>query len=143
MADSKGMRRYSKAPAIKSKPAMKESGGDKEESATPKKESTKDAPRPESGTGGAQPSGSVTSGTDGIEVHSDADAASGMHERHMKEAKEMGERHVKEAEAMHERHLDDHKKMHKRHHEERKAGMTEDYAEQATAAGSMGVTAGQ
>ena len=143
MAESKGMRRYSKAPAIKSKPAMKETGGDKDESATPKEVSTKDSPRPASGTGGAEPKGSVTSGTDGIETHSDADAATGMHERHTREHKEMQDRHLKEHEDMHGRHHDDMKKMHKRHHEERKAGMTEGYAEQAEAAGSMGVTAGQ
>lgn len=146
MAESKGMRRYSKAPAIKSKPAMKESGGDKEESATPKEESTRNSPRPESGTGGAQPKGSVTSGTDGIETHSDEEAAHGMHpmhERHMAEAKDMRDRHAREHEEMGSRHHDEHKKMAKRHNDEHKAMMSEGEAEAATAAGSMGTTAGQ
>jgi hypothetical protein len=138
---SKGQTRYGKAPSIKSKPAMKESAGDEERSATPKEHGTSNSPRPESGTGGAQPHGSVTSGTDGVEVHSDKMAA--MHERHHKELKEMHDRHRTEHEHMHERHHDDHKKMHKRHEDEHKAMMSEGEAEAATAAGSMGVTAGQ
>lgn len=151
---SKGQTRYGKAPSIKSKPNMRETGGDEERSSTPKEESTRNSPRPESGTGGAQPKGSVTSGTDGIETHSDEDAAGGMHERHAREMKEMHDRHQTEhlahhehhheaLKAMHERHREDHKKMSKRHHEEHKAMMSEDEAQAATAAGSMGTTAGQ
>lgn len=146
MAESKGQTRYGKAPSIKSKPAMKESGGDAERSGTASEKSTSDSPRPESGTGGAQPKGSVTSGTDGVETHSDADAAGGvhaMHERHMAEARDMHARHAKEHEDMGARHHDEHKKMAKRHHDEHKAMMSEGDAEAATAAGSMGVTSGQ
>lgn len=151
---SKGQTRYGKAPSIKSKPDMRETSGDEERSGAAREEGTSRSPRPESGTGGAQPRGSVTSGTDGIETHSDEEAAHGLHERHHREMKEMHDRHQAEhhahhehhheaLKAMHERHREDHRKMAKRHHDEHKAMMSEGEAEEATAAGSMGTTAGQ
>lgn len=146
MAESKGSRRYNKAPAIKSKPEMRESGGDEERSATPKREGTSNAPRPESGTGGAKPNGNAMSGTDGVETHDDEDAAGGMqamHMRHHREMKEMHDGHHEEHKSMSERHHAEHHKMHKRHQDEHKAMMSEGEAEAATAQGSMGTTAGQ